>query len=146
MYTDIVGNTFNRLGVHPLYKVWNSMRLRCYSEKNKDYKHYGARDIKICDEWLNNSEKFINWALTNGYKKGLEIDRINNDSIYSPENCRFATKSENRKNRRTYGKTGVKYVHKTRNWFQVQKHIDGKLKHFGIFKTLEEARKVAQKL
>ena len=83
----------------PLYIAWLNMRHRCYYPKNNMYKHYGARGIKVCDEWLNSSETFIRWALANGYKEGLTIDRINVDGNYEPGNCRWVTKKEQFLNR-----------------------------------------------
>lgn len=74
-----------------IYSRYQDMKMRCYNSNKCNYKHYGARGIKICDEWLENNgyNNFENWALTNGYKKELSIDRINKDSDYSPDNCRW---------------------------------------------------------
>ena len=72
------------------------MKARCYNKDNSEYKNYGARGIKICDEWLNNVKKFYDWALENGYKENLSIDRINNDGNYEPNNCRWANKKRTR--------------------------------------------------
>lgn len=74
--------------------IWNGMKSRCLNPKATSYKNYGARGIKICKEWLL-FEEFHNWALANGYKDGLQIDRIDNDGDYCPENCRWVTKSFN---------------------------------------------------
>ncbi len=72
---------------------------RCYSVDNKDYKNYGARGITMCNEWKHNKKAFFVWCLGNGYSKELEIDRIDNNEGYSPLNCRFVTRTENRNNR-----------------------------------------------
>lgn len=72
-----------------------SMKSRCYSKTNPDYKNYGGRGIKVCDEWLESFESFYQWSINNGYREGLELDRIDNDGDYSPENCAYITKSEN---------------------------------------------------
>lgn len=85
----------------PLYRVYYAMKQRCYDIKSKEYHNYGKRGIFVCDEWLNSYKSFRDWCLENGYKKGLQLDRINNDMEYSPNNCRFATPIENSNNKRT---------------------------------------------
>jgi hypothetical protein len=131
---------------YPLYDVWSGMRKRCCNPRHAKFKIYGARGIKICDEWINNPEIFIEWALSNGWEKGLQIDRIDNDGDYEPNNCRFVTARENNSN---------KQIHKTRNLpvgvnkynhrFQARCSIDGKSKYLGIFDTPEEASQYRQK-
>ena len=78
----------------PLHLVWKGIKNRCDNPHSTFYKRYGGRGITICDEW----KKFINfyhWALANGYKSGLTIDRIDNDGNYCPANCRWVTIKEN---------------------------------------------------
>lgn len=81
------------------YHIWNGIMQRCYNPKNKRYYDYGGRGVKVCDEWLD-ANVFGKWAEENGYKKGLQIDRIDNDGNYEPSNCRFVTPKENMQNRR----------------------------------------------
>lgn len=72
----------------PIYTIWNHMVERCYKEYSSRYKNYGARGIKVCEEWLEAS-KFINWAYSNGYKEGLSLERVDVNGNYEPSNCKF---------------------------------------------------------
>lgn len=87
--------------IHPLYRVWASMKSRCYNKKYHNYSDYGGRGIIICDAWINNYEIFHNWAIENGYKKGLSLDRENNNGNYEPSNCRWVTNKIQSRNRRS---------------------------------------------
>jgi len=84
---------------HPIYKLWNNIMTRCYNKKYYRYDDYGGRGITVCKEWLDTST-FIEWASNNGWKKGLQIDRKDNDGPYSPDNCRFVTNSVSMLNQR----------------------------------------------
>lgn len=82
-----------------IYFLWRNMRTRCYNSNAKDFKNYGGRGITMCRAWLENKQVFFVWALLNGYKDGLQIDRIDNNGNYEPCNCRFVTSKENMQNR-----------------------------------------------
>lgn len=77
--------------------VWRGMKARCFNPKAVSYPNYGARGITVCDEWLS-FENFHNWAMANGYADDLQLDRIDNDGNYCPENCRWVTRSMNQRN------------------------------------------------
>ena len=83
-----------------LYLAHKNMLARCYDPSNASYKHYGARGIRVCDEWLWSRDSFVNWALTNGHDMHLSLDRIDTDGDYHPQNCRWATTREQLLNQR----------------------------------------------
>ena len=91
-----------------IYKIWDGMKYRCYKEGSQSWKHYGARGIKVCEEWLDKDNGFINfynWSINNGYKEDLTIDRINVNGNYEPDNCRWITLKEQAVN-----KTDNRYI------------------------------------
>lgn len=85
-----------------LYRIWRGMKARCFNKNSPDYDSYGGRGITVCKEWKHDFMNFYAWAIDNGYDDSLSIDRIENNGNYEPGNCRWATASEQNRNRRTY--------------------------------------------
>lgn len=90
-----------------LYRVWSSMKHRCYSATCKEFPLYGARGIRVCDEWRDDFQAFHDWAISSGYDDSAPrgkctIDRIDNDGNYEPANCRIVDMSTQVKNRRKF--------------------------------------------
>lgn len=92
----------SRIG-NKLYGLWNTIKTRCNNPRREKYRRYGGRGIKICPEWENDFVAFEKWALgqKGSEKPFCQIDRIDNDGPYSPENCRFVSNSVNSHNRST---------------------------------------------
>lgn len=84
---------------HPAYVSWKCMIGRCYQPSNKSFKNYGALGITVCDEWRISPVAFIKWADANGFKIGLTIDRLDNKSGYSPNNCKWSGVQEQNNNK-----------------------------------------------
>ena len=97
-------NTTHGLRKTRLYRIWANMKDRCLNSNAPGYLYYGGRGITICDEWKNDFLQFYDWAMANGYADDLSIDRIDNDKGYNPDNCRWATHSEQMRNRRHWAK------------------------------------------
>ncbi|MEE1303121.1 MAG: hypothetical protein UHD64_10100 [Bacteroidales bacterium] len=96
--SEVASRTFTKTGHSNsrLYRIWRNMKRRCNDKNFKAYKNYGEKGIKICFEWLE-FENFYNWAIFNGYRDDLTIDRINVNGDYEPNNCQWITRSENTK-------------------------------------------------
>jgi len=123
---------------HPLYKVWDDIKQRCYNRNSKSFKYYGKRNIVICDKWKYSAKKFIEWALENGWKRGLYIDRIDNDGNYTPKNCRFVTAEKSVHNQRLLWNTntsGYRGIYYENNKWRAQIMIDNKRRHLGSFNS-----------
>jgi len=106
----------HQLTYHPLYGVWEGFKKRCYNPNNNSFKDYGLLGVRVCDEWLNDFKSFYEWAISNGYRKGLQIDKDKLSpekpgKLYCPEYCCFLTRKENshyKKSNRIIEHEGVK--------------------------------------
>jgi hypothetical protein len=91
-------NTTHGMCYTPLNGIWREIRKRCLNKNYKRYADWGGRGITVCKQW----DVFMNFHedMKDGYKKGLQIDRIDNNKGYSKENCRWVTRTENGRNKR----------------------------------------------
>ena len=84
---------------HSLHGIWNMMKQRCYNKNNCSYPNYGGKGIRVCDNWFYDFNNFFTWAINNGYKQGLTLDRKRVGGDYEPSNCRWVGQTEQQNNR-----------------------------------------------
>ena len=137
---EIHGMTYTRL-----YHTWKAMKGRCNCETSQDYVYYGGRGVTVCDDWNESFVSFMKWSMDNGYEDSLEIDRVDVNGGYNPENCQWITRSENvavGKKRRyksnKSGITGVSWFRNSGKWSS-RITIQGKTICLGHYYKLEDA-------
>ena len=86
---------------HALHRIYRHVVARCENKNDRAWSNYGGRGIAVCDEWRRDRTAFFRWAFDHGYREGLELDRINNNEGYSPQNCRFTDRITQANNKRT---------------------------------------------
>lgn len=149
-HLDISGNprSFNTYtwDNQRIRNIFSGMKSRCYDPDDKSYRWYGAKGIKVCDEWLKNPKLFEKWALENGYDDNLTIDRENENKDYCPENCRWITGNDNAKYKSTTSLIDVDgEVHTGQDWARKlgfgQNQINTYIRKYGEDNTKEFIKK-----
>lgn len=129
-----------------LRQTWYDMKRRCYDTSRKRYEYYGGKGITVCEEWKNSFIAFRKWALSNGYQDGLQIDRIDSNGNYCPENCRWVTPHQNKMNKTSntgisrYKGVGLSHINQDgqKRW-RAYIRFKGVRTHLGTFNSEEKA-------
>ena len=126
--------------------IFNGIKDRCYNKNNKSYKWYGEKGVKVCKEWIDNPKLFENWALSNGYKDNLTIDRIDENKDYCPENCRWVTNINNAKYKSTTSLIEVDgETHTGKDWAKILGFginlINNYIRKYGLENTIKFIKK-----
>lgn len=135
--------------LHPLYATYKAMLKRCRNQDDDTYRYYGGRGIKVCERWQGKSG-FTNFIADMGERpEGMTLDRIDNDGNYEPTNCRWATLSQQQRNKRLtvkpkYGYRGVFWHRQSGLWTAHIRKGDKKVS-LGYFRSREKAIAVRKK-
>lgn len=126
--------------IHPLYFTYKNMIYRCYKDSNKRFDAYGGRGIKVCDSWLNSFDDFVR-DMGEKPDPSYTLDRIDGDGNYEPNNCRWATITEQNRNRRKprNNTSGCIGVYRNNNRWVAGIRVDGQFKYLGRYKEYESA-------
>ena len=97
----VTSRSNNTLSSSPFYKRWLYMKGRCYTTSHVSYEYYGGRGIGVCEEWRDNPRAFIQWCEEQGeFPSNYQLDRIDTNKDYAPDNCRFVSPQVNNLNKR----------------------------------------------
>jgi hypothetical protein len=123
-----------------IYWVWGAMCKRCYNENDKGYENYGGRGITVCEAWRNSFEAFLSDMGPRPFS-GSTLERIDNDSGYSPENCKWVGRQQQNLNKRIYKNSpvGERCVERDRMGFRVRVRREGKIVFSKRFSTIQSA-------
>lgn len=129
-----------------IQRIFSDMKQRCYNKNDKDYKWYGAKNIKIDKNWLHNPTLFEEWSLNNGYRDDLTIDRIDEDKDYEPNNCVWITRVNNAKYKSTTSIINVDgEEHTGKDWSLIlglgANRINTYIRKYGMDNTIEFIRR-----
>tara|TARA_R110000868_G_scaffold162439_1_gene393655 strand:- start:11000 stop:11620 length:621 start_codon:yes stop_codon:yes gene_type:complete len=97
--SHVSAGTKHGLSAHPLYNIWNNIKHRTSNKNYILYSSYGLKGVSMHKQWFDSVEVFYSWCISNGWKHGLDIDRVNTKGNYQPDNCRFVTREVNCSNR-----------------------------------------------
>lgn len=142
-YRQYNHRTKDGASLHPLWGVYSQMIARCFKENHPSYKNYGARGITVCNRWVESAFNF--YEDMGPCPEGMSLERIKNELGYSPENCKWETKSRQQYNQRmdpnnTSGRTGVYWRKDREKWF-AQIDFERKTIRLGCFVNYEDACK-----
>lgn len=132
-----------------IYYSWNSMINSCYNSSSDNYERYGEKGIKVCEEWRNSFENFLNWSLNNGYDESLYLNRINIEKDFYPDNCNYTDRFNHMQKRgilksNRSGSTGIAYYPEKSKPYKVSIARNNIRKYLGSYKEISEAEKVRQ--
>ena len=120
-----------------IYWAWKSMKQRTQNPKCRAYRNYGGRGISVCKDWIK-FELFCEWALSHGWRKGLDLDRKDNNGDYTPENCHWTTRKRNINNRRNTLKIEIDGIFRScSEWAEISGIPQGTLKAWCLEKSDE---------